>query len=63
MPLYEYECKDCGQTRTDIRCIADRERGPKCDRCKPRRTMTQIISGPPMGIVKDPAAGPSKRGF
>lgn len=63
MPLYSYVCKGCGQTRADIRTIEDRAYGPKCDRCKPRRTMVQFIDGAPMGIVKNPAAGPKKGGF
>jgi putative FmdB family regulatory protein len=63
MPLFAYECKGCGQTQKVMRCINDHDRGPKCDRCKPRRTMTQYIDGAPLGIVKNPAAGPSKGGF
>jgi putative FmdB family regulatory protein len=62
MPLYAYECDGCGQQRDDMRKVDDRERGPKCGRCKPRRTMKLIIDGPPMAIVKNPAAG-MKGGF
>lgn len=52
-PLYSYECAPCKKRRTDIRCIADRERGPECDRC--RQSMTLVITSPPMAIVKNPA--------
>lgn len=62
MPLYAYECAGCGQSRHDMRKIEDRNNAPKCDRCRPRKTMTLVIC-PVRGIVKNPAAGPSKGGF
>ena len=61
MPVYSYRCEQCGRERIDIRCIAEKDKGPKCDRCSPRRVMDLFIETPPLGIVKDPAAGPSKR--
>jgi putative FmdB family regulatory protein len=62
MPLYSYECEHCGQAQNEMRTVAERERAPKCDRCSPRKTMTLVIC-PVRGIVKNPAAGPSKGGF
>lgn len=62
MPLYAYECAQCKQQRSDLRTVAERNDGPYCDRCKPPQQMTLVIS-PVRGIVKNPAAGPSKGGF
>ncbi len=62
MPLYAYECASCGQAQSEMRTVAERERAPKCDRCKPRKTMTLVIC-PVRGIVKNPAAGHSRGGF
>ena len=56
-PLYSYYCADCDKSKTEMRLMAEREQKPlpMCDRC--REEMQFIISGPPMGIVKNPAAG------
>lgn len=56
-PLYSYYCEDCDRTRQEMRLMAEREQKPlpTCDRCK--EEMKFVISGPPMGIVKNPAAG------
>ena len=62
MPLYSYSCFHCGQNRSDMRTVDERDKAPKCDRCKPRKKMTLVIC-PVRGIVKNPAAGPSKGGF
>ena len=55
-PLYSYACS-CGAGKVEMRRMDEREQKPlpKCDRCK--KEMTFEISGPPMGIVKNPAAG------
>ena len=57
MPLYSYFCEDCDTNRLEMRRMDEREQKPlpMCDRCK--KEMTFEISGPPMGIVKNPAAG------
>ena len=62
MPLYAYECPECDRTKQEMRLMAERLQKPlpSCDRCK--QEMEFVISGPPMGIVKNPAAG-SKGGF
>lgn len=52
MPLYEYRCEPCNKERTDIRTIAERHEGPRCDRCK--QEMNLVVS-PVAGIVKNPA--------
>ena len=59
MPLYSYECAGCHQKRNDMRTVAERNRAPKCDRCKPRKPMTLVIC-PVLGIVKNPAAGATR---
>lgn len=56
MPLYTYLCKWCQQTRVDLRTIAERDKGPKCDRCKPARKMKRQMDAV-HGVVKNPAAG------
>ena len=63
MPLYTYFCEDCDRTRHEMRLMAEREQKPlpMCEGCD--EEMDLIISGPPMGIVKNPAAGPKKGGF
>jgi putative FmdB family regulatory protein len=57
MPLYTYLCKNCGYEQTEMRLMAEREQKPlpACWKCK-TETMF-VISGPPMGVVKNPAAG------
>lgn len=57
MPLYTYTCEDCDRTKQEMRLMAERLQKPlpECDSCG--REMEFIISGPPMGIVKNPAAG------
>ena len=57
MPLYTYTCEDCDRTKQEMRLMAERlqEPLPACDSCG--EEMTFVISGPPMGIVKNPAAG------
>ena len=62
MPLYSYECADCDRTKQEMRLMAEREQKPlpACDHCG--EEMKFIISGPPRGVVKNPAAG-SKGGF
>ena len=53
MPLYTYKCEDCEKTRTDIRCIAERHDGPKCDFCG---SPMKLAIDPVVGVVKNPAA-------
>lgn len=58
MPLYTYRCNPCKKERDDMRCIAERHDGPKCDRCG--KKMTLQIS-PTAGVVINPAVPRSKR--
>jgi putative FmdB family regulatory protein len=57
MPLYSYYCVNCDASRLEMRRMDERESKPlpTCDRCK--KEMKFEISGPPMAIVKNPAAG------
>lgn len=55
MPLYSYYCADCDRTKTEIRPMKDHMKFVECDRCHER--MQFIIDAPPMGVVKNPAAG------
>ncbi len=57
MPLYEYRCEKCGRTRTEMRLVAEREQKPLPDCWKCKCEMEFRILTPPMGIVKNPAAG------
>lgn len=31
MPIYNYECQDCGEVLDARRSVDERERGPQCD--------------------------------
>lgn len=54
MPIYEYICGGCGSVQEEIRCIADRDKGPKCETCKCSVPMHPRLS-PTRGNVKNPA--------
>ncbi len=56
-PLYSYHCPGCHLNKLEMRSMAERLQKPlpSCDRCK--QEMLFEISGPPMAIVKNPAAG------
>lgn len=43
MPLYSYECSDCGGTRDEFRRIADRNDCPTCELCK--KPMRKLLGG------------------
>lgn len=62
MPLYEYRCENCKRTRQEMRLMAEREQKPLPDCWACKREMVFQISGPPTGIVKNPAV-PRKGGF
>lgn len=53
-PVYDWRCGGCGSVRSEIRCIADRDKPVKCDVCKDKIPMTREPS-PTRGIVKNPA--------
>ena len=61
MPLYAYECGTCKRNKVEMRLMAERLQKPlpSCDRCK--QEMEFVISGPPMGIVKNPAVPSGRR--
>lgn len=59
MPIYEYKCPHCESQRTDIRSIAERDDGPRCDRDNVK--MLRLLSPTP-GIVKNPAVPRGNRG-
>jgi len=44
MPLYEYECTDCGQMFEKMVRFSDAERNPQCPACKSTHTRKQISS-------------------
>lgn len=61
MPLYSYYCKPCDKSKVEIRTVAQSQKRdllPTCDSCGGK--MRFEISGPPMAIVKNPAAGYSR---
>lgn len=43
MPLYTYECVDCGALKDEFRKLEDRNNGPECDLCK--IAMKKLIGG------------------
>ena len=58
MILYEYACPKCQFECAAARSMAKREDGPWCNRCQ--KQMKLQISAV-RGIVKNPAAGRSRR--
>ena len=59
MPAYVYHCQKCDWERSEVRKMSEREPTPACHGCG--REMKQILS-PVAGYVKNPAAGPTRRG-
>lgn len=57
MPVYDYLCR-CGHMDMDIRCISDREQGPKCTQCGEQMKLTV---SPVKGIVRNPAVAPKEK--
>lgn len=49
MPIYEYECRNCGHRFELRRSMADRDDGIVCPKCKtenPRRVLSAFAKGP-----------------
>lgn len=57
MPIYEYECRDCGQTKEVLQRFD--EQAPGCERCN--QTMQRILSTTG-GIVIKEARTPAPAG-
>ena len=58
MPLYTYQCPNCGAQRNEMRTVEDRNNGSRCYRsCKAK--MVLVIT-PVAGIVKNPAVPKGK---
>jgi len=49
MPIYEYECKYCGEIKETLKNVADRDMVPNCNFCG--RHMERLISS--VGIATD----------
>jgi len=52
MPIYEYECLECGQRFELFRRIADSDSNiicPKCGAEKPQRVISAFMTGPNKG--------------
>lgn len=43
MPLYSYECADCGGAKDELRKLPERNNLPDCDLCK--KPMQRVIGG------------------
>lgn len=56
MPLYEYYCLLCDNTRVEMRLMIERDLKPlpACERCKKEM---QAAMSPVAGYVRNPAAG------
>ncbi len=52
MPFYTYRCERCDITREDLKCMAARDKLPRCTTCK--KPMPREIE-PVAGVVKNPA--------
>ena len=49
MPIYEYECKDCGETTESLRAMRDADAAIACERCGSERTgrkQSLVAAGP-----------------
>ena len=42
MPIYEYACKDCGETFEKVVRLAEREELPTCPECESHNTQKKI---------------------
>ena len=42
MPIYEYECRDCGHVFELIRPMCDADKAITCDKCNSVRTTRQL---------------------
>lgn len=50
MPLYQYQCEQCGQTREVFRQVATRDLAPPCHRRRMQRVFTPVaLINPPTG--------------
>jgi putative FmdB family regulatory protein len=57
MPVYEYECRRCKSSSSELRSIADRLVAPNCPKCG--KAMRFTLS-PTRGVVRNPAVPRSK---
>jgi putative FmdB family regulatory protein len=62
MPLYEYQCRDCGKTM-EILITAGDDTRPQCRHCGSRK-ITKLMSAPSSmsGVVKGRLPGASDTG-
>jgi putative FmdB family regulatory protein len=59
MPLYTFQCPNCGAQREEMRTVEERGKGERCYRsCQ--ATMRLVVT-PVAGYVKDPAAPKSRK--
>jgi putative FmdB family regulatory protein len=42
MPIYEYECRDCGHAFEVMRSMSDADKAVACEKCKSRKTTRQL---------------------
>jgi len=42
MPIYEYECQDCGHSFELIRRMGDADKAIACEKCKSDKTTRQL---------------------
>lgn len=57
MPLYEYECEDCGHRVSRLRSIAERDDWEVCPSCGPWSNHPDAQTGP--GFLKRLQSAPS----
>ena len=51
MPLYEYSCKNCGETFDKIVSFADSDKLPNCPSCGKKDTRKLISAGAFLGVT------------
>ena len=63
MPIYEYECADCGERFELLRSIADSDKEVKCLKCGKKSTKRIVsvfrTSSSNIGCVPDAPSGPT----
>jgi len=59
MPLYEYTCRDCGESFDKIVRFSEADRLPECPSCGKNNTHKKISAGAVIGASQGGSPSPS----
>jgi putative FmdB family regulatory protein len=62
MPLYEYQCRDCGQSFEKLRRMSDDDRDLECPECRSKKVERQLSTFSSSGGCGS-GSGSGSRGF